>query len=197
QRVEIPMDEFEETEHHASPSLRVGRRPGRLCGSGHRDCVLDLGTRREGDPRLHVAGIGVEHVAEPARCALELLAAHKVTDFAHVSLLVSTDDKPPCSRLPFHMPPWDRKRNMANHPIRCLHLLALAAALASSQATAQPSGALNVETVANYAGADRQKVLEAGARREGSLLLYTTGTQIKPLIDRFEQIYPYVKIELA
>ncbi len=46
-------------------------------------------------------------------------------------------------------------------------------------------------------GADRQKILEEGARREGSLLLYTTGTQIKPLLDRFEQKYPYLKVELA
>src|SRR5262245_29332907 len=63
---------------------------------------------------------------------------------------------------------------------------------------AQPSSAaMTVEAIANYAGADRQAILEQGARREGSLLLYTTGTQIKPLIDRFEQKYPYVKIELA
>src|SRR5262245_47965514 len=63
-----------------------------------------------------------------------------------------------------------------------------------SVAGAQPA---SVEAVANYAGADRQKVLEEGARREGALLLYTTGTQIKPLLDRFEQKYPFVKIELA
>src|SRR5262245_46947305 len=63
---------------------------------------------------------------------------------------------------------------------------------------AQPSSAaMTVEAIANYTGADRQQVLEQGARREGSLLLYTTGTQIKPLIDRFEQIYPYLKVELA
>jgi iron(III) transport system substrate-binding protein len=54
-----------------------------------------------------------------------------------------------------------------------------------------------VEAIANYTGADRQAVLEAGARREGSLLLYTTGTQIKPLLDLFEQKYPYLKVELA
>ena len=40
-------------------------------------------------------------------------------------------------------------------------------------------------------------MLEAGAKREGSLLLYTTGTQIKPLIDRFEAKYPYLRAELA
>src|SRR5437879_11935325 len=56
---------------------------------------------------------------------------------------------------------------------------------------------LGVEVIANYAGLDRQVILEQGARREGSLLLYTTGTQIKPLIDRFERKYPYVKVELA
>jgi iron(III) transport system substrate-binding protein len=61
-------------------------------------------------------------------------------------------------------------------------------------ADAQPSG---VEAIANHAGLDRQKMLEEGARREGSLLVYTTGTQIKPLIDRFEQKYPYVRVELG
>jgi len=61
-------------------------------------------------------------------------------------------------------------------------------------ALAQPAG---VEAIANYTGADRQKVLEEGARREGSVLLYTTGTQIKLLIDRFEQKYPYLRVELA
>jgi iron(III) transport system substrate-binding protein len=59
---------------------------------------------------------------------------------------------------------------------------------------AQPAGA---DAIANYSGADRQAVLEAGARREGSVLVYTTGTQIKPLLDRFEQKYPFVKVELA
>jgi iron(III) transport system substrate-binding protein len=61
-------------------------------------------------------------------------------------------------------------------------------------ADAQPSG---VEAIANYAGSDRQKMLEEGARQEGSLLVYTTGTQIKPLVDRFEQKYPYVRVEMG
>jgi iron(III) transport system substrate-binding protein len=75
-----------------------------------------------------------------------------------------------------------------------LGIAALASFAAVVDVRAQPSGA---EAIANYAGADRQKVLEEGARREGSLLLYTTGTQIKPLIDRFEQKYPYIRVELA
>ena len=70
----------------------------------------------------------------------------------------------------------------------------IGALVVGGAALAQPAG---VEAIANYTGADRQKVLEEGARREGSLLLYTTGTQIKPLIDRFEQKYPYLRVELA
>ena len=57
-------------------------------------------------------------------------------------------------------------------------LVALAGVLALTEARAQPVG---VEAIANYAGADRQRLLEAGARREGSILLYTTGTQTRPL----------------
>jgi iron(III) transport system substrate-binding protein len=79
--------------------------------------------------------------------------------------------------------------------IRALRLFAaLAILIATAPVQAQPT---STETIANYVGADRQKILEAGARREGVLLIYTTGTQIKPLLERFEQKYPYVKIELA
>jgi iron(III) transport system substrate-binding protein len=75
-----------------------------------------------------------------------------------------------------------------------LGLAILASFVAVGAASAQPTG---VAAIANYTGADRQKVLEEGARREGGLLLYTTGTQIKPLVDRFEQKYPYLRVELA
>jgi hypothetical protein len=49
--------------------------------------------------------------------------------------------------------------------------MVLAGALTIAEVRAQPVG---VEAIANYTGADRQRILEAGARREGSLLLYTT-----------------------
>jgi iron(III) transport system substrate-binding protein len=75
-----------------------------------------------------------------------------------------------------------------------LGLAMLATLAAAPDMRAQPIG---VDAIANYAGPDRQMILEQGARRERGLLLYTTGTQIKPLIDRFEQKYPYVKVELA
>jgi iron(III) transport system substrate-binding protein len=72
--------------------------------------------------------------------------------------------------------------------------LVAASLLAVVDALAQPAG---VEAIAGYAGADRQQMLEAGARREGSILLYTTGTQTKPLLDRFMAKYPYLRIELV
>ncbi len=53
-----------------------------------------------------------------------------------------------------------------------------------------------VSEIANYAGADRQQLLEAGARREGALMLYATGTQIQPLLDRFMQKYPFIKVAM-
>ena len=53
-----------------------------------------------------------------------------------------------------------------------------------------------VAEVALYNAPDRQAVLEAGAKREGALLLYTTGTQTKPLMDRFTSRYPFIKLEL-
>ena len=55
----------------------------------------------------------------------------------------------------------------------------------------------SVEAIANDTEPGRQQRLEEGARREGTLLLYTTGTQIKPLLDRFLQKYPFLKVELA
>ena len=51
-----------------------------------------------------------------------------------------------------------------------------------------------VEAIANYSGADRQAMLEAGARRERGVLLYTTGTQIEPLIKGFERKYPFLRV---
>src|SRR5262249_62337013 len=84
---------------------------------------------------------------------------------------------------------------MREGDVRSIAVLGLAMTLvAGADLHAQPSG---VEAIANYTGPDRQTILEQGARREGSLLIYTTGTQIKPLIDRFEQKYRYLSGQLA
>jgi iron(III) transport system substrate-binding protein len=70
-------------------------------------------------------------------------------------------------------------------------LIALALGGASAVAAAP-----TVAELANYAGSDRQQVLEAGAKAEGTLTIYTTGTQIAPLVDRFKQKYPFMRVQL-
>ena len=88
QAVEVLLHQFEELEHHAGAALRIGRGPGRLRRRGVRDRVLDLGVAGERHLRLHLAGIGIEHVAEAARSALDLLAADEMADLAHAVLLL-------------------------------------------------------------------------------------------------------------
>src|SRR5712672_593236 len=72
-----------------------------------------------------------------------------------------------------------------------LSLLALCVATLPALAAPQ-----TVSEIANYADADRQRLLEEGSRREGALMLYATGTQIQPLLDRFMQKYPFVKVAM-
>jgi iron(III) transport system substrate-binding protein len=69
----------------------------------------------------------------------------------------------------------------------------LALCVATLPALAAPR---TVGEIANYAGADRQQLLVDGARREGALMLYATGTQIQPLLDRFTQKYPFIKVAM-
>ncbi len=52
-----------------------------------------------------------------------------------------------------------------------------------------------VEEVATYQGADRQTMLEAGAKAEGKLQMYTTFTQNEPM-ERFGQKYPFIRVEV-
>ncbi len=70
--------------------------------------------------------------------------------------------------------------------------LAGATLLAGETQAAAPQ---TVAEIANYAGADRQAVLEAGARKEGQVVFYSVGGQIKPVLDRFREKYPYVRLQ--
>jgi len=72
----------------------------------------------------------------------------------------------------------------------------LPAALVTWPLSATAKSPNTVEIIANYAGGDRQAMLEAGARRERSLLLYTTGTQIEPLIQGFKRKYPFLNVSV-
>ena len=70
----------------------------------------------------------------------------------------------------------------------------LPAALVGWPLRAAEQSSTTVEAIANYSGPDRQAMLAAGARRERGLLLYTTGTQIEPLIRGFERKYPFLSV---
>jgi len=73
------------------------------------------------------------------------------------------------------------------------------AAIQTMVAACLVPGALHAATVAEIAqdkSRNRQEMLEAGARREGALMLYATGTQIQPLIDAFSKLYPYIKVSM-
>jgi iron(III) transport system substrate-binding protein len=51
--------------------------------------------------------------------------------------------------------------------------------------------------VPQYSGADRQQVLEAGAKKEGAMTLYTSTvpTVMNPLVDGFTAKYPFIKVD--
>jgi len=76
--------------------------------------------------------------------------------------------------------------------------IALMLLWAGSGLTASQKPASAAE-LALYAGADRQQILEEGAKKEGTLTFYTSGilTQaIRPLVDEFQKQYPYLKVEI-
>ncbi len=68
-------------------------------------------------------------------------------------------------------------------------------ALTLGFATAAVGQSANVAAIANYTAPDRQKVLEDGARREGRILIYATGTQADPLYEAFGRKYPFIRVE--
>lgn len=74
-----------------------------------------------------------------------------------------------------------------------LAVLAMTAWAAGTAALAQTR---SVADIANYAGADRQAMLEEGAKKEGAVMLYATATQIQPLIEAFRKKYPYLRVDL-
>jgi iron(III) transport system substrate-binding protein len=79
-------------------------------------------------------------------------------------------------------------------PAMAAFLLAGAVAALPFATLAAPS---NVQEVANYQGADRQAVLEAGARKEGVVLVYGALTEetTGPVFDAFQKKYPFLRLE--
>jgi hypothetical protein len=81
--VELLLHQLEELEQNPRAPLRVGGGPGRLRRLGIGDRLLDLRLAGEGDLGLHLAGIGIEHVATAAGSARHRLAANEMADLAH------------------------------------------------------------------------------------------------------------------
>ncbi len=63
-------------------------------------------------------------------------------------------------------------------------------AVLPAQSGAAPA---TIAEIALYNGPDRQAILEAGAKKEGEYRPYMTGTQLDPILERFQQKYPFVK----
>ncbi len=61
-----------------------------------------------------------------------------------------------------------------------------------------PANALTNEEIFNYRGADRQKVLEEGARKEGTVILYSAmivNQALRPISEAFRKKYPYIDMK--
>jgi ABC-type Fe3+ transport system substrate-binding protein len=83
------------------------------------------------------------------------------------------------------------------YPLRW-QVLASLLAFAVAFIPAQRAGALTQSEIANYTGADRQAMLEAGAKTEGKLTLYTALTvnqAVRPLVEAFQKKYPFLKVD--
>ena len=73
--------------------------------------------------------------------------------------------------------------------------LALAVGLIAAPSAVR---AASVQEVLNYKGADRQKMLEDGAKKEGALTIYsslTVNQALRPMVEAFRKKYPYLKTE--
>ena len=86
-----------------------------------------------------------------------------------------------------------------------LSLFAIGSLLASACGGGTPGPAAGtaaapktVADIAQYAAADRQKVLEAGAKREGSVSLYTSAVAptMPLIIEAFQSKYPFLRVEM-
>jgi iron(III) transport system substrate-binding protein len=77
-------------------------------------------------------------------------------------------------------------------------LLALALSLAGCGGASPASSASAGGSIATYSGGNRQQRLEAGARAEGKLDLYTStvASTMDPLVAAFKARYPFVQVDM-
>ncbi|MFC1815267.1 ABC transporter substrate-binding protein [Thermodesulfobacteriota bacterium] len=58
---------------------------------------------------------------------------------------------------------------------------------------------MTLSELALYKGADRQQILEEGAKKEGNLTFYSSGmvkASLRPIVNAFEKKYPYIKVKI-
>ncbi len=72
-------------------------------------------------------------------------------------------------------------------------LLALAVLLLAAN-TFAASAPTSVAQIALYQGADREKILMDGAKREGQVTFYNTHTWFRTFVKDFEKKYPFIKV---
>ncbi|HTE85746.1 MAG TPA: extracellular solute-binding protein [Dehalococcoidia bacterium] len=94
---------------------------------------------------------------------------------------------------------------MLRHRGFCLSLLVLLAGAAACSPSAKPASRSGgptgwpaaVDAIATYQAADRQRMLESGAREEGTVTWYTVlaGDIVDALAQGFQQKYPYIKVD--
>jgi len=79
-----------------------------------------------------------------------------------------------------------------SHAVVLAISLILFCAVSVVAASKKPS---TFEELALYKGADRQQLLEEGAKKEGKLTHYTSGQQsVSPVNEAFEKKYPFIKV---
>jgi iron(III) transport system substrate-binding protein len=75
-----------------------------------------------------------------------------------------------------------------------LMLIAITVTIPFAQAHAAQTRSLSVAELALYKGADREKLLIEGAKKEGQVVFYTSNTWVAgPVSQEFEKKYPFVK----
>jgi iron(III) transport system substrate-binding protein len=85
----------------------------------------------------------------------------------------------------------ERSSHLEARGRRLLVMTAILATLSCNHAVA-----LTNEEIALYSGADREKILEEGAKREGQVVLYSAmivNQALRPVVEAFSKKYPYVK----
>ena len=79
------------------------------------------------------------------------------------------------------------------HLARTFAILVALVCFAVDEAPFAASVSMSPAQLALYQGADREKILIDGAKREGQFTLYTSHTWFKTFVKEFEKKYPFVK----